>query len=119
MSYHLPSLNWNDFSGELKDALSTIIHSSTLKTLYLAKFIVPIMLLHGIHLMKLVLKFPSLNDFGGDQSKLLTLAVSEVATTASHMVVDQVEWRFFDPVHGTRFPTFAYFSLIWERGRFY
>ena len=125
MPYHSPPLYWspplnlNGFSGELKDALSTIIHSSTLKTLYLAQVIVPIMLLHGIHLTKLVLESLSLNDFGGEQSRLLTPAVSEVVTTASHTVVDQVEWQFFERVHGTRFPTFAYFSLIWEHGRFH
>jgi hypothetical protein len=28
-------LHWNDFSSELNDALSTIIHWSSLKTLYL------------------------------------------------------------------------------------
>jgi hypothetical protein len=36
-------LNWNDFSSELKDALSTIIHLSTLKTVYLEKVNLPIM----------------------------------------------------------------------------
>jgi hypothetical protein len=30
--------NWNDFSSGLKDAISTIIHSPTLKTLYLNRF---------------------------------------------------------------------------------
>ena len=46
-------LNWNDFSSELKDTLSTVIHSSTLKTLYLNKVRVPIMLFLGINFTKL------------------------------------------------------------------
>ena len=112
-----PPLNWNDFSSELKDALSTIIHSSTLKTLYLWKVIMPITLFHGIHLTKLWLASLSPNDFIGEQSRLLTSAASEVTTTASHTVIDHCEWNFCAPVHGTRFPTFAYFSLIWEHGR--
>ncbi|KAM6492889.1 hypothetical protein JOM56_011023 [Amanita muscaria] len=87
--------NWNDFSSELKDALSTIIHSSTLKTLYLTEVSVPIMLFHGIHLTKLVLHSLLLNDLDGEQSSLLTSANWEgVATTASHTVIDQCVWTF-------------------------
>ncbi|KIL56625.1 hypothetical protein M378DRAFT_89061 [Amanita muscaria Koide BX008] len=97
--------NWNDFSSELKDALSTIIHSSTLKTLYLTEVSVPIMLFHGIHLTKLVLHSLLLNDLDGEQSRLLTSAASEgVATTASHTVIDQCVWNF-DTVPRTRFST--------------
>jgi hypothetical protein len=109
-------LNWNDFSSELKDALSTIISSSTLKTLHLDKVLnVPIMLFHGIHLTKLGLSSLSPNDFDGEQSRLLTPAALEgVATTASHTVIDQCVWKFYKPVHGTRFPISAYFSLIWD-----
>jgi hypothetical protein len=106
-------LDWNDFSSELKDTLSTVIHSSTLKTLQLSKISVPIMLFHGINLTKLELNNISSNEFDGEQSRLLTPAASEgVATTAPHTVVDHCEWNYFDPVHGTRFPTSAYFSLI-------
>jgi hypothetical protein len=109
------SVNWNDFDSELKDALSTIIHLSTLKTLYLDRVNVPMMLFHGIHLTKLVLTSLLLNDFDGKQAKLLTQAASEgVATTTSHTVIDHCVWNFFEPVHGTRLPTSAYFSLIWD-----
>ncbi|KIM92278.1 hypothetical protein PILCRDRAFT_762268 [Piloderma croceum F 1598] len=109
------ALNWNDFSSELKDALSTIIHSSTLKTLDLNAVKVPIMLFHGLHLTKLELSSLSPNDFDGEQSRLLTPAASEgVATTASHTMIDHCVWNFYEPVHGTRFPTSAYFSLIWD-----
>ena len=73
----------------------------------------PIMLFHGIHLTKLRLHYLSPNDFDNEQSRLLTPAASEgVATTASHTVIDQCVWYFYEPVHGTRFPTSAYFSLI-------
>jgi hypothetical protein len=107
--------NWNEFSSELKDALLTIIHSSTLKTLYLENIDVPITLFHGIHLTKLELSSVSPSNFGGKQSRLLTPAASEgVATTASHTVVDQCVWNLDEPMHGTRFPTSAYFSLIWD-----
>jgi hypothetical protein len=91
------------------------MHLSTLKTLCLEKVKVPIMLLHGIHLTKLEFTSVSPNDFGGEQSRLLTPAASVgVATTASHTVIDQCVWNFYAPVHGMRFPTSAYFSLIWD-----
>jgi hypothetical protein len=35
LSFYQPGLDWNSFSSELKDAISNIIHSSTLKTLSL------------------------------------------------------------------------------------
>jgi hypothetical protein len=95
--------NWNDFSSELKDALSTIIHSSTLKTLYLTRVNVPVMLFHGIHLMKLVLSSLLPNNFDGEQSRLLTPAASEgVAATASDTVIDRCVWSFDGSVHSTR-----------------
>ncbi|KAM6492892.1 hypothetical protein JOM56_011026 [Amanita muscaria] len=97
--WNLDPSNWNDFGSKLKDALSTIIHSSTLKTLKLAEVNMPIKLLHGIHLTKLVLhnlRSLLLNDLDGEQSRLPTSAASEgVATTASHIVVDQCVWRFY------------------------
>ena len=103
-------LDWNDFSSELKDTLSTIIHLSTLKTLHLSKISVSIMLFHGINLTKLELSNISSNDFDGDQSRLLTPAASEgMATTAPHTVVDHCEWNDFDPVHGMRFPYICLF----------
>jgi len=111
-SINMQSLNWNDFSSELKDALSTIIHLSTLKTLYLWKVDVPITLFHGIHLTKLGLSSISPNIFNGEQSRLLTPAALE--EVASHTVIDQCEWSFSRRVHGMIFPTSAYFTLIWD-----
>jgi hypothetical protein len=99
----------------MKDALSNIIHSSTLTTLYLKKVVnVPITLFLGIvHLTKLELDCLSPNDFGGEQSSSLTsTALKGVATTASHTVIDHCVWWSWRRVRGTRFPTSAYISLI-------
>ena len=104
--WHYPA-DWKNFSSELKDALSTIIYSSTLKTLNLWGVIsVPIMLFHGIHLTKLELTSFLFND----ESTLLTSEASE--GVASDTVIDQCVWNFYEVVHGTRFSTSAYFSLI-------
>ena len=62
------SLNWNDLSRELKDALSTIIRSSTLKSFYLTNVDVPITLFQGTQITKLVLDSVVLD---GEQSRLL------------------------------------------------
>jgi len=114
-------LDWNDFSSELKDALSTIIHSSTLKTLHLTGIYVPIMLFQGIHLMKLVLHSVLLwFDLDDKQSRLLTPPASEeeeVATTASHTVIDEIVWELDEPVFGTRFPTLSLFLINLRHGR--
>ena len=115
--YQYP-LDWNnDFSSELKDALSTVIHSSTLKTLSLNKVSVPAMLFLGINLTKLeltILGFFPPNKSDDEGSTLLTPAVSEgvATTTTSHTVVDHCICKFRGPVYGTRSPTSAYFSLI-------
>ena len=107
-------VNWNNFSSELKDTLSTIIHSSTLKTLYLNKVNVPIMLFRGINLTQLKLHNLSPNEFVGEQSRLLAQAASEgMATTVSPIVIDHCKLAYyFRPVHSTRFPVSAYLSLI-------
>jgi hypothetical protein len=105
-------VNWSDFSGELKDALSTLIHSPTLKILHL-KYIdnVPISLFLGIdHLTKLVLSSVSFNYSDGEQPSSLT--PKGVATMASHTVVDQCVWYCGGPTRGRRFPGYAYSSLI-------
>ena len=99
-------LYWDDFSGELKDTLSTVIRSSTLKTLYLNDVSVPIMLFLGINLTKLVLTDLAPNNFGGVQ--LTPAGSEEVATT----VVDHCVWNYFKALPGTRFSTPAYFLLI-------
>jgi hypothetical protein len=86
---------WNSFSSELKDALSHIIHSSTLKTLSLTGITqVPItFFLHIVHLTTLELRSLSTNDFVGEDS--LTRAASKGgAPMASHTVVDRCVWRF-------------------------
>ena len=107
-------LNWNDFSSEMKDALSTIIHSSTLQTLDLTRVNVPITFFGGIHLAKLRLNSLCLNGLDGKQPSSLTPAASEGETTASHTVLEECEWNFFSPVRGTRFSTSLYLSLIWD-----
>ena len=92
--WHRGAWNWNSFSCELKDALSNIIHSPTLKTLYLKGIVnVPITLFLGVHFTNLQLHSLSPNDFDGEQSSSLTPAASKgVATTTSHTVIDQCIW---------------------------
>ena len=60
----LDAVNWSDFSGELKDALSTLMHSPSLKILSVHTIHnVPITLFLGIaHLTKLHLRSVSLKD---------------------------------------------------------
>ena len=110
------AVNWSGFSGELKDALSTLIHSPTLKILYLENVDnAPITLFLGIvHLMKLVLSSVSLNYSDGEQPSSLT--PKGVGTTASRTMIDQCVWCFWIPTHGRRFPKYACFSLIWVLG---
>ena len=99
-----------EFSGELKDALLTVIRSSTLKTIHINRVSVPIMLFLDINLSKLGLTEFRPNKLDG-QSWLLTLAASEgVVPTVSH--VEYCVFRYFTEKRGTRFPTSGYFSLI-------
>jgi hypothetical protein len=104
--------NWDSFSSELKDALSNIIHSSTLKTLSLRRVVnVPINVFGIVHLMRLELDSLSPGHFNGERSSSLTVAVSNgVATTASHTEIDQCVWSFREPVRSlsTRFLTSPY-----------
>ena len=108
-------LNWNkDFSSELKDALLSIIHSSTLKNFYLENiFRVPTMMFLGINLTTLGLTNLLRNNFDDVQSRVVTS--EEVATT----VVDHCVWIHHvsicsRPVHRTIIHTSIYFSLIWD-----
>jgi hypothetical protein len=114
--YHF---DWNHFNGELKDALSNIIHSSTLKTLSLTGItrVPTTFFLHIVHLSTLELHSISLNDFCDKNSSSLTRAASmEVTPVASHTVIDRCVWHFREEVVcGTRFPSSAYFSLIQDR----
>jgi hypothetical protein len=112
--------NWDGFSSELKDALSNIIHSSTLKTLSLSGIInVPVstLFLHTTHFTTLELESVSPNDFRGANSSLLTsVALKGVAPMAFQSVIDRCVWHFGEEhVHGTRFLPSAYFSLIKDR----
>ena len=89
--------NWNCFIDEMKDALSNIIHSPTLKTLSLMGITrVPITFFHRIvHLTTLELDFLSPGDFGGENSSSLARAASKgVAPMTSHSVIDRCVWRY-------------------------
>ena len=88
--------NWNSYSSEMRDALSNIILSPTLKTLSLTGIDkVPItFFLHIVHLTTLELHslFPS--DFSGEITSSLTQADSkEAAPVASHTVIDRCVWH--------------------------
>jgi hypothetical protein len=107
---HPLALNWNECRSELKDALSTIICSSTLKTLRLKTVRVPITLFHGIHLTKLELSSLSPNFFDCEQSRLLMPA-------ASHTVIDRCVWDCYGPVEGTRFSYICLFLTNLIHGR--
>jgi hypothetical protein len=114
------SCNWNDFSSELKDALSNIIYSSNLKTFSLngitkvpITFFLPI-----VHLTTLALRAILPSDFGHENSSSPTqvaLKGEGVAPMASHTViqVDRCVWRLYeiDP-RSKRFTSSAHFSLI-------
>ncbi|KIK07011.1 hypothetical protein K443DRAFT_673907 [Laccaria amethystina LaAM-08-1] len=96
---------WSGFSGELKDALSTLIHPPTLKILYLENVDnAPITPFLGIvHLTKLDLHSVSLNYFDGEQPSSLT----PKGVAAPRTVIDQCVWSFPDPTHD--YPTEAVF----------
>jgi hypothetical protein len=86
--------DWNSFSSELKDALSNIIHSSTIKTLSLKVITnVPItFFLHIVHLTTLELAL-SPTDFCNENSNSLTwIASNGVAPIVSHTVIDRCVW---------------------------
>jgi hypothetical protein len=106
--------DWNNFSSELKDALSNIIHSSSLKILsleYITKFPITF-LLDIVHLTTLKLYRLSSIDFGNAENSS-SLTSKGVAPMASHTVIDQCVWHLFDSdLGGTKFPSSAYFSLI-------
>jgi hypothetical protein len=109
------SWNWVSFSNELKDALSNIVHSSTLKTLSLWGITkVPITLFLHLHLTTLDLFFLP-NDFCDENSNSLTWVGSKgVAPIASHMVIDRCVWYLNEGESGhgtsTRFPSSAIYQ---------
>ena len=74
---------WNIFSSELKDALSNIMYTSSLKTLSLA----------GVMITKVPITIYS-DDFCNENLSLLTWAASKgMAPTASHTVINRCMWR--------------------------
>jgi len=83
------SWNWNSFSSELKDALSNIIHSPSLKTLSLDTiFNLPItFFLQIVHLTTLELHSFSPDDFDNENSSLLTSK-----GVAPNTVIDRCMW---------------------------
>jgi hypothetical protein len=103
--------NWDSFSSELKDALSNIIYSSTLKTLSLTGITnVPItFFLHTVHFTTLELDSILPNDFASENLSSLTRPdLTGVPPMASQTVIDSCVWDFRDEperVRGTRFPS--------------
>jgi hypothetical protein len=93
--WNLESWSWNSFSSEMKDALSNIIHSSTLKTLFLRGITdLPItFFFHIVHLKTLELDSLAPNEFYEENSSTL-IQTEGVAPMASHTVIDRCVWRF-------------------------
>jgi hypothetical protein len=90
--------DWKYFSSDLKDALSNVIHSSTLKIFSLKGITnVPItVFLHIVHLTTLELHSISpINVYMDENSSYLTRAASKgMVPMASHAVIDQCIWSF-------------------------
>jgi len=84
--------DWNGFSSDLRDALTNVITSPTLKTLSITGVKnVPMTFFHRIvHLETLELHFLSPNDFGGRYLHSLTRAASKRVAP----VIDRCLWRF-------------------------
>ena len=91
----LETWDWNYFSNEMKDALSNIILSSTLKTLCLDGItnVPTTFFLRFAHLSILELHSLTPNDFCDESS--LTLAASKgMAPMISQTVIDRCVWRY-------------------------
>ena len=89
--------DWNSFSSEMKDALSNIMLSSPIKTLFLEGItnIPTTFFLHTTHLTTLDLHSITSSDFCDDTSSSLTLAGSKgVAPMASDIVIDRCVWNY-------------------------
>jgi len=96
---------WDITSSRLKDAISTIVHLSTLKTLGFYRFHVPIALLQGICLTTLILNSAIPDEKPGSPR------LADSATTASYAVIDQCKMSFTSPWEkGTRFLLHLFFS---------
>jgi hypothetical protein len=112
---YLKPWNWNSFSSDLKDALSNIVHSSSLKTLYLECITkVPItFFLYIGHLKTLELRSVSPDDFRNENSSSLTSAVSTgVGPTASNVAIERCVWRLIEVHRSTHGPTAATASIF-------
>ena len=113
--------DWNCFISGMKDAILSIVQSSTFKTLSLKGIMVPTtFFLSIVHPTTLELHSLPLSDFAGKNSNSLTGPASKrIAPMASHTVIDRCVWNFRsrrrEHVCGTRFPSSAYFSLIDDR----
>ena len=103
------SWNWNAFSNEMKDALSNIIHSSTLKTFSL-NGVAKVPNTFWPHIVRTTtLELDSLSpiDFVDENSSSLTWTASKgVAPMTSYAEIDRCVWHYSDygPMDGTRFP---------------
>ena len=86
--------NWNSFSSEMRDALSNILLSPTLKTLSLTGIAkVPLTFFHHIvHLTTLELHSLLPIDFNGANPSSLTRADSK-GEAPSHTVIDRCVWH--------------------------
>jgi hypothetical protein len=89
-NFNFESWNWDCFSSEMKDALSNIMLSSTLKTISLRGITnLPITFFrHIAHLTMLKLDSLSPNDFCDENSS------SSLTRAASKGVIDRCVWRF-------------------------
>ena len=113
--------NWSNFSSEMEDALSNIIHSPNFKTLSLDGITnMPItFFLNIVHLTTLELHLVSPDDFRYMNSSSRTCGASMgVAPTAPHPVIDRCMWRLMEyfeylseNAYGTEFSPSAYLSL--------
>ena len=89
--------DWNCFNSEIKDALSNIMLSSPVKTLFLEDIsnIPTTFFLHITHLTTLKLYSLTPSDFCDENSSSLTLAGSKgVAPMASDIVIDRCVWHY-------------------------
>ena len=116
--YNRTPWDWRSFTSEMKDALSNIIHSPSLKSLSLeAVTNLPTTFFPQIvHLTTLELRSLSPYDFDNENSSLLTSKGVAPMATNTVPVIDRCVWYVKGiEMYGMRFPLSAYFSLIQDR----
>ena len=88
-------LDWNCFSSDMKDALSNIVSSSTLKTICLDGItnVPSTSFLHIAHITTLELHSLTPNYFC-DENSLTPAASKGVAPMVSNTVIDRCVWRY-------------------------